>query len=82
MATQSWCRAKGLVIDGATGRTVAVTYEQSDAPLVAAAPDLLAVVNEFIRDIDAVGVKQTAEEWPDLVVTYRKALAAVSKLDE
>lgn len=36
-----------------------------------------AVLQEFIRDIKAVGVKQTAADWPDLVITYRKAEKAL-----
>jgi hypothetical protein len=45
---------------------------------------LLAVVREFIEDIDAVGTKALTDEndtnyWPDLAITYRHAKAAVRK---
>lgn len=40
--------SQGLVIDEATGRTVAVTYEAHDAALLAAAPDLLAVLSKIL----------------------------------
>ena len=32
---------QGLVIDEQTGKNIAVTYDKKDAPLVAAAPELL-----------------------------------------
>ena len=31
------------------------------------------VLAEFIADIEAVGPKIVGKEWPDLVITYRKA---------
>jgi hypothetical protein len=34
---------QGLIIDEATGRNVAVAYDKADAPLLAAAPEMLAV---------------------------------------
>jgi hypothetical protein len=45
----AWYEAKtgnhqGLVIEEATGRNVAVTYDKADATLIAAAPDLLAAL--------------------------------------
>lgn len=38
---------------------------------------LYSVLAEFIRDVEAVGIKTVAKEWPDLAVTYRKALKAM-----
>lgn len=32
---------------------------------------------EFVADIDAVGVDTVQQDWPDLVVTYEKARAAL-----
>ncbi len=40
------------------------------------------VLREFVADIEAVGVKQTAEDWPDLVITYRKAKKALAEESE
>lgn len=40
---------QGLVIDEASGRNVAVTYDAADAPLVAAAPDLLDALDRLLR---------------------------------
>ena len=49
-----------------------------------AAPKLAAVLREFIADIEAVGVKALTDEngpnyWPDLVLTYQHAKAAMKK---
>ena len=46
MPKRTWYEAnmsgdQGLVIEDATGRSVAVTYDKEDAALVAAAPELL-----------------------------------------
>jgi hypothetical protein len=35
---------QGLVIEETTGRNVAVAYDKADAPMLAAAPDLLAAL--------------------------------------
>lgn len=36
------------------------------------------VLEELTRDIEAVGVKETGKEWPDLLVTYNKAKQALA----
>ena len=38
---------------------------------------LQAVLTEFCKDVEAVGREQVAKEWPDLVVTYDRAKAAL-----
>lgn len=62
---------QGLVIEEETGRTVAVTFDQQDAPLLAAAPDLFKFAEDIIRYLEAGGITskddrrfviQTAEE--------------------
>jgi len=40
-ATRANSNGHGFVIDEATGRNVAVAYDSADAPLLAAAPELL-----------------------------------------
>jgi hypothetical protein len=40
---------QGLVIEEGTGRNVAVAYDKQDAPLLAAAPELLAVLKEALE---------------------------------
>ena len=37
------------------------------------------VVEEFVRDVEAVTVEQVEEDWPDLAATYRKAKELLSK---
>ena len=39
--------------------------------------DMKAVLLEFIKDVEAVGRKQTAQDWPDIVVTYAHAIEAL-----
>ena len=39
---------QGLIIDECTGRNVAVAYDEQDAPLLAEAPALLAVVEDYL----------------------------------
>jgi hypothetical protein len=31
------------------------------------------VLQEFINDVEAVGISEVQEIWPDILVTYRKA---------
>ena len=52
--TQRWYVAstgdhQGLVIDEATGRNVAITYDKADAPPIAAAPDLRNALADMIE---------------------------------
>lgn len=35
--------------------------------------DALAVLREFVADVEAVGRKQVGREWPDLSITFNKA---------
>lgn|SRR5262245_40369132 len=46
--------------------------EQPEDPAVA-------ILREFMNDVESVGVKDTAEDWPDLVVTYNKARMLLAK---
>jgi len=48
---------QGLVIDEDTGRNVAVAYDSADAPLLAAAPELL-------RELEACA-EYIAQTWSD-----------------
>lgn len=36
-------------------------------------PSALDVLREFVRDVEAAGLPQDPEQWPDLVATYQKA---------
>jgi len=35
------------------------------------------VLQELVADVEAVGVEKVKEDWPDLLVTYKKAKAAI-----
>ena len=54
-----------------------------DARLIAAAPDLLACLKEFVDDCDAAypHLSTLHDEWPDLIDTYQKAKAAIAKAE-
>jgi hypothetical protein len=52
----------------------ALLWEIIDS-LVDEADKSATVLSEFISDIEAVGPKIVGKDWPDLVVTYRKAKA-------
>lgn len=52
---------QGLVIEEETGRNVAVTYDKKDAPLVAAAPELLERV-EYALAVARVERQQLLED--------------------
>jgi hypothetical protein len=52
-----WYEAKtgnhqGLIIEEGTGRNIAVAYDKSDAPLIAAAPAMLEALEQFVRYAD------------------------------
>lgn len=54
MTTYPWYEAntgnhQGLVVEEGTGRDVAVCYDKADAPLVAAAPELLAALQNALN---------------------------------
>ena len=38
---------QGLIIEEGTGKNIAVCYDKADAPLIAAAPELLAVLKKL-----------------------------------
>lgn len=71
-------------MDGAThvGWVEPATVDaEANANLIAAAPDLLAALREFIADVDAVGLDYAETEWNDLLPTYHHAVAAIAKAE-
>ena len=61
-------------IDPAGRKLRDVTPTVADAPGDTAAKVLAA----FIADIEAVGVEAVRQDWPDLIVTYERARAALA----
>lgn len=41
-----------------------------------------AALREFTEDIERVGTSKTAMEWPDLIITYRRAKRALEGKDD
>lgn len=58
---------QGLVIEENTGRTVAVAYDKADAPLIAAAPELLEAVKGLLSSMETSAAQyrtaQTKNNW-------------------
>lgn len=64
---------------------------EANCSLIAAAPDCLEALEEFVGDVqsahthgdgitpDAFDLDVLREEWPDLAITYEKAVKAISK---
>jgi hypothetical protein len=48
---KSTSAGQSLIIEESTGRNIAVSYDEKDGPLLAAAPDLLAALQEAERVI-------------------------------
>ena len=51
---------QGIVIDETDGRNVAVIYDKADAPIVAAAPELLAACVMFLQPGNGCYIKAAA----------------------
>jgi hypothetical protein len=67
---------QGLIISEATGANVAVSYDQADGPLIAAAPDLL----EALQHVYAVAIQLWGHSHNDSCL--REAAAAIAKATE
>ena len=82
---------QALVIDEADGRNVAVAYDEKDAALLAAAPELLAaltavearltsVARAFYVDGKQKALQSAFQGWKDDITPARSALAKASVL--
>jgi len=102
---ETWQYQDWAIIDPVTQRTVATvgwradlgawgpTRDREEAianrALVLTAPDLLAVLEEFVEDVetsyqhsdeypDGDALEMLRVEWPDLEITYEKAVKAIA----
>ena len=102
---ETWQYQEWAIIDPVTQRTVAAVGWRSDLgawgptrdreeaianrALVLTAPDLLAVLEEFVEDVetsyqhsdeypDGDALEMLRVEWPDLAITYEKAVKAIA----
>lgn len=72
-----------------TGYLGSAAKRKANARLIAAAPELLAMLEEFVSDIrvaylglsDACDIHETAlaDEWPDLAMSYLRAVTIIKK---
>lgn len=68
--------SQGLVYDEQTGRNIAVTYDPKDAPLVAAAPELLEVLENLLAAYDSQSMtpsNQYPPMWNNIRAIIQKA---------
>lgn len=81
----AWYEAKmgndhqGLIVEEGTGRSVAVSYDKADAPLIAAAPEMLAALKELSSLVWTHGLLIDAT--PATKAAYRAAIDAAQKAE-
>ena len=66
---------QGIIAEDSTGRSVAVSYDAKDAPLIAAAPELLAALEALLA---CPAMNEDSAE-PATLEAYKLALAAIAK---
>ncbi len=76
------CEDSPLNDDEGTGGHVDMSDLRRNWQLYEVAPKLLEAAKEFVADIEAAGVGETIDDWPDLVPTYHRALAAIAQAEE
>lgn len=77
-AKKSSGTGQGLVIEENTGRTVAVAYDEKEAPLLAAAPELLAALEDALESLSRLKDAHDAYR----VTCISQARAAIAKAKE
>lgn len=73
---------QGLVIDEKTGANIAVTYDKDHAPLVAAAPAMLAALKEIAERGPVEGYSSASALRLRLVATQSIARRAIAEAEE
>ena len=69
-----WCDSQGPDEYG-TEHEVYDSHYLADVEAMGA----IACLGEFTQDVEAVGVENVAEDWPDLVATYHRAKAIIAR---
>lgn len=57
------CGGQGIVAEETSGRTVAVAYDEKDADLLAAAPDLLEVCEDLLDSFSEIPWELSSKIW-------------------
>jgi len=71
--TPSTGNHQGLIVDMETGKNIAVAYDKEDAPLIAAAPDLLAACKKLV-EIAPLQWGEDPEHWPKVMDRIENAI--------
>ncbi len=84
--TQQWyvcgtANGQRIIIDEPTGTHIAVVYDPDDAPVLAAAPDLLAAVIGLMEVIECADMQWTGEQQADVLKRIAAARAAIAKAE-
>ena len=70
---------QGLIIENGTGKNIAVTYDKADAPLIAAAPELLNTLKNYVDFFSGYVEYEYPMLWKELAT---KGQAAISKAEK
>lgn len=60
------------------GKEAGMTLPDINAPAIPDKPDVHEVLREFVNDVEAVGVAEVKDDWPDLIETYHRAKRALT----
>lgn len=72
---------QGLVVSEATGENIAVVYDKANAPLMAAAPDLLVAIRDIAGLAQMQDVYDVAELHTALADIFNHAVDAIAKAE-
>lgn len=69
---------QALVIEEGTGRSVAVAYDTADSALIAAAPEMLEVLRDWLRLVPTHGRPASDPDW-HIIESARAILARIER---